>query len=77
MYFTDPGNLLNIKNSVLMLISYITLRGHVSFGLIQDLFDCIVLNIYAFTELLSIKEILQLKSISSKLSDTCTLAPHK
>ena len=34
MYFTDPGNLLNIENSVLMLISYVTLRGHVSFGLI-------------------------------------------
>ena len=50
IYFTDPGNLSNIKKSVLKLSSCITLRGHVSFGQIQDLFDCIVLNIYAFTE---------------------------
>ena len=72
MFFTDPIKLLNIENSVLILISCITLRGHVIFGLIQDLFDCIVLNIYAFTEALSHKEILQRKSKSSKLSDTCT-----
>ena len=77
MYFVDPGNLLNIENSVLILIPYITLRGHVSFSLIQDLFDCIVLNIFAFTEVLSHKEILQRKSNSSTLSDTYTLAPRK